>query len=500
MGIIDAMPWAVWIVVLPLIAAILTFLFPRIALRLSLSAGFIIALTGTGLCLQVFRFGSQRYAIGGWGAPLGIDLYADGLAVFMVALTALVGFSTTIYATSYFDRAAPNDEQAAQPNKAFFWPLWMFLWAALNALYLSGDIFNLYVTLELISLSAVALVALAGGTALLASMRYLLISLFGSLIYLFGVVLLYADLGTLSIHTLGKSVDGSLPSLTALAFMAAGLIMKTALFPMHFWLPPAHANAPAPVSAVLSGLVVKASFYLLLRLWFDIFITTIPVNASDILGVMGAAAVIWGSVYALKAKRLKLLVAYSTAAQLGYLFLVFPLVKAPGNGLAAWLGCVYFILAHACAKAAAFLSAGAVQYSLGHDNLDDMIGIARRLPIPTFAFAIAGVSLIGLPPSGGFIAKWLLLNAALVNGQWWWVIIILGGGLAAAAYIFRVSSRIFAYKAETGDGRQVPLSMQYPAFGLALISLVLGLIAPYPLTLLQIDSPVSGPVLQMVLP
>jgi formate hydrogenlyase subunit 3/multisubunit Na+/H+ antiporter MnhD subunit len=277
-------------------------------------------------------------------------------------------------------------------------------------------------------------------------------------------------------------------------------MMKTALFPMHFWLPPAHASAPAPVSAILSGLVVKASFYLLLRLWFDIFITIIPVNASDILGVMGAAAVIWGSMHALKAKRLKLLVAYSTAAQLGYLFLVFPLVKTPGDGLTAWLGCVYFILAHACAKAAAFLSAGAVQYALGHDNLDDMIGIARRLPVPTFAFAIAGVSLIGLPPSGGFIAKWLLLNAALVNGQWWWVILILGGGLLAAAYIFRAFSRIFAYKAEIGNGHRVPLSMQYPAFGLAVISLVLGLIAPYPLTLLQIDPPVSGPVLKMVSP
>jgi formate hydrogenlyase subunit 3/multisubunit Na+/H+ antiporter MnhD subunit len=187
-------------------------------------------------------------------------------------------------------------------------------------------------------------------------------------------------------------------------------------------------------------------------------------------------------------------------AQLGYLFLVFPLVGTLNDGLTAWLGCIYFILAHACAKAAAFFSAGAVQYALGHDNIDDMVGIVRCLPVPVFAFAIAGISLIGLPPSGGFIAKWLLINAALVQGQWWWVVLILAGGLFSAAYIFRVFSKTFAYKTETLDARPISLGFQYPALVLAVVALILGIVAPYPLALLQINPPLSGPVLQMVLP
>jgi formate hydrogenlyase subunit 3/multisubunit Na+/H+ antiporter MnhD subunit len=500
MSFFDTIPWMIWIVTLPLAAAILTFLFPQIAAGLSLLMGFTMSIPAIGLCLQVVRMGSQRYAIGGWGAPLGIELYANGLVAAMIALTALVALSTTIYARSYFSHTQPIQDPPERPHTDYFWPLWMFLWAALNALFLSGDIFNLYVTLELTSLSAVALVALAGGAALKAAMRYLLVSLLGSLIYLLGVVYLYAFSGTLSLSALGSRIDGSLACLTALALMAGGLIMKTALFPMHFWLPPAHASAPAPVSAALSGLVVKASFYLLLRLWFDVFMGAVTVPISDILGLMGAAAVFWGSLNALRTKRLKLLVAYSTVAQLGYLFLVFPLVGTLNDGLTAWLGCIYFILAHACAKAAAFFSAGAVQYALGHDNIDDMVGIVRCLPVPVFAFAIAGISLIGLPPSGGFIAKWLLINAALVQGQWWWVVLILAGGLFSAAYIFRVFSKTFAYKTETLDARPISLGFQYPALVLAVVALILGIVAPYPLALLQINPPLSGPVLQMVLP
>jgi formate hydrogenlyase subunit 3/multisubunit Na+/H+ antiporter MnhD subunit len=190
MSFFDTIPWMIWIVTLPLAAAILTFLFPRIATGLSLLMGFTMSIPAIGLCMQVVRMGSQRYAIGDWGAPLGIELYADGLATAMIALTALVALSTTVYARSYFSHTQPIQDQPERPSADYFWPLWMFLWAALNALFLSGDIFNLYVTLELTSLSAVALVALAGGAALRAAMRYLLVSLLGSLIYLLGVVFL----------------------------------------------------------------------------------------------------------------------------------------------------------------------------------------------------------------------------------------------------------------------------------------------------------------------
>jgi formate hydrogenlyase subunit 3/multisubunit Na+/H+ antiporter MnhD subunit len=271
--------------------------------------------------------------------------------------------------------------------------------------------------------------------------------------------------------------------------MAAGLIMKSALFPMHFWLPPAHANAPAPVSAVLSALVVKASFYILVRLWMMIFEPSINPSTAQLIGILGAFAIIWGSVQALLAKRLKLLVAYSTVAQIGYLFLIFPLSSTPQTAQTAWQGGFYFVFSHACAKAAVFLAAGSVIYVFGHDRIDKLHGIVRRMPVSMFAFALAGVSLIGLPPSGGFIAKWLYLNAALTSGQWWWCIIIILGGLLATAYIFRFFSRAFSYLPEVVEGRPAPKIMEWTAFGLALCAIFLGLTAPTVTQLLNAGKP-----------
>ena len=281
-----------------------------------------------GLGWQVVEQGAQRYAVGGWGAPLGIDLYADGLSLLMLMVTAVVGLGISVYSSGYFNR-----------NKAVhFWPLWLFLWAALNALFLSADIFNLYVTLELMGLAAVALVALAGGAdALTAAMRYLLVSLLGSLFYLLGVALLYHSFGSVDIAILAQRMEPSPAVWAAVGLMSAGLLLKTALFPLHFWLPPAHASAPAPVSALLSALVVKASFYILLRLWLEIF----PLSGATLGQLSGSArsdAVLWGGIQALRQTRLKLLIAYSTVAQLGYLFLAFPLATS-----IAWKGALYLL-------------------------------------------------------------------------------------------------------------------------------------------------------------
>jgi formate hydrogenlyase subunit 3/multisubunit Na+/H+ antiporter MnhD subunit len=299
-----------WLVSLPLLAASVAFVLPRIRVWAAIFTAIITPLMVVFLGREILFQGMIQMAVGGWRAPLGIQLYADGLSVAMLGISAVVIGSITFYARSYFSGEAASRH---------FWPLWMFLWGALNALFLSRDIFNLYVTLELLSLSAVALVALSPtADALSAAMRYLLVSLTGSLNYLMGVALLYAANGTLSIDMVAAAGPLS-PSLsTAFALMAAGLIMKSALFPMHFWLAPAHANAPAPVSAVLSALVVKASFYLLVRLWLTIFGPFINPSATQLLGMLGALAIIWGSVQALQAKRLKLLVAYSTVAQIGY--------------------------------------------------------------------------------------------------------------------------------------------------------------------------------------
>jgi formate hydrogenlyase subunit 3/multisubunit Na+/H+ antiporter MnhD subunit len=459
-----------WIISLPLLAAAAAVVLPRTGRWVGIFTAIITPLVVVLLCVEILAHGTLQMQVGGWQVPLGIQLYTDGLSAAMLAISAIVLACSTFYARSYF---------TGKTASRFFWPLWMFLWAALNALFLSGDIFNLYVTLELLGLSAVALVALSQtASALSAAMRYLLVSLTGSLSYLMGVALLYTANGTLSIKMLA-TVGPASPSLsTAFALMAAGLIMKSALFPMHFWLPPAHANAPAPVSAVLSALVVKASFYILLRLWLMVFEPFLNPSTAQLVGMLGASAVIWGSVQALLAKRLKLLVAYSTVAQIGYLFLIFPLSSTPQTAHSAWQGSLYFVFSHACAKAAVFLSAGTVIYAFGHDRISELHGIVRRMPVSMFAFALAGVSLIGLPPSGGFIAKWLYLNAALASGQWWWSGLIILGGLLATAYIFRFFSRAFSHSTEVAEGRPVPKIMEWTALSLAMCAMILGLIAP----------------------
>ena len=210
--------------------------------------------------------------------------------------------------------------------------------------------------------------------------------------------------------------------------MTAGLLAKTALFPLHLWLPPAHANAPAPASAVLSGLVVKGSFFLTVRLWFYV-LPALPVIGFDaVLGALGSAAVVFGSVLALRQPRLKLLIAYSTVAQIGYLFLIFPL----GSGTHAWTadgwnGGVMQVLAHAFAKAAMFLAAGLIYESLGHDRIAKFSGAARAMPMTFLTLGLGGLSLMGLPPSGGFAAKWLYLRASVASGQWAWALVLLVG-------------------------------------------------------------------------
>lgn len=473
--------WGIMAVMLPLVGAMACFLWPKRNVLLGLLTALAVVASVAGLSLQMLGQGAFRYALGGWGAPLGIDLYVDGLSLLMLMVTALVGLAISVYSGGYFSR----------DKAGHFWPLWLFLWAALNALFLSADIFNLYVTLELMGLAAVALVALAGGAdALTSAMRYLLVSLLGSLFYLLGVALLYHTFGSVDIAILAQRVEPSPTLWAAMGLMSVGLLLKTALFPLHFWLPPAHSSAPAPVSALLSALVVKASFYILLRLWLDVF----PVSSAalgQLLGLLGAAAVLWGGMQALRQKRLKLLIAYSTVAQIGYLFLAFPLASIVG-----WKAALYMLLSHAVAKTAMFMAAGNILFYGGHDRIADLDRVAQRLPLTLGAFGLAGISLMGLPPSGGFVAKWLLLEASIRSGQWWWGSVLIIGGLLAGAYVFKVIGYAFTQSDLPHDVRIVPKRMEWVALSMALLAIAMGLIAPWLLALMEIGSPFGAGVMQ----
>ncbi|MEX2583885.1 MAG: proton-conducting transporter membrane subunit [Gemmatimonadota bacterium] len=485
-------------ILLPLIGAFLTFITRRSAPLIGTATAALTAASSIGVAWTVGRRGFLSYPLGDWAAPVGIALRADGLSAVMLLTSASVVLPVCVYAVGYFRKQAGEAHAAAG-----FWPLALLLWGGLNGLFLSGDVFNLYVVLELMTLAAVALVAIGSEeSGLAAAMRYLLAAFLASMFYLLGVALLYGAYGTLDMAMLGARLVPEPAAYLAAALIAGALALKTALFPLHFWLPRAHAAAPAPVSALLSSLVVTGSFYLFLRLWTSVFAPIASVSAGQLLGILGSTAIVWGSLQALRQQHLKVMIAYSTVAQVGYLFLLFPLVTsamataggADAWGVSAWNGGVYHAISHALAKAAMFLAAGTIVQALGSDRIVGISGIARQLPVTTYAFGIAGMTLIGLPPSGGFVAKWLLLSAAFASGQWWWAIVMLLGGILTAGYVFLVLGQELSQAGSDHDVemKPVPRSMEYAAFALAFAALVLGLRVTEPLELLRIGFPFGG--------
>ena len=461
----------------------------RITLVL-LAAGFGVS---AAVLAAVWRGGhSLVYIVGAWAPPLGIALRADGLSAAMMMTTAIVICATGLFARGEFSQ--PRGASEARESLVF-WILLLAIWSALNAVVLGADLFNLYVALELLTFAAVPLVCLKGdGATIKAALRYMLFALSGSALYLLGTVLLYGAYGTLDLALLAGRVQPAPVAWIAAALMTTGLLAKTALFPLHLWLPPAHAGAPAPGSAVLSALVVKGSFFLIVRLWFDALPALLSEAVGQLLATLGAGAILFGSVLALRQQRLKLLIAYSTVAQIGYLFLMFPLAASlPANEAAsglAWTGGWLQLFSHAFAKAAMFMAAGLITESVGHDRIADLGGVGRDLPIATFAFALAGLSLMGVPPSGGFVAKWLLLLATVIEGQWWWAAVILVGGLLAGGYVLRVLGK--ALGSATGSRSLcAPVSRrrEMVALTVALCAVLLGLVPLQPAQLLQIGRP-----------
>lgn len=440
------------------LALVLAVLLPFLGVLLGLVLGgrnvravtLITIMTGLAtVCSIAFDFFQSAqpltYQLGGWAPPLGIALRADGLSVAMMLAVAVVVSGIAAYA--WGDFATPTG--CAEKRAPFiYWLLLLAVWGSLNLVFLSGDLFTLYVALELLTFSGVPLVCLDGrGETLRSALRYLLFALAGSLLYLLGAVLLYGAYGTLDMVLLAGLVRPEPIAWSAAALMTVGLLAKTALFPLHIWLPPAHAGAPAAGSAILSALVIKGSWFLVLRLWFDVMPSVVTFSAAQLLAALGAMAIVVGSVVALRQERLKLLVAYSTVAQIGYLFLMFPLAFDVGgttliHGAVLDAG-VLQAVSHATAKAGMFMAAGLIYASLGHDRIADLAGVARAMPITVLAFAVAGLALMGVVPSGAYLAKKLLLDAAGESGQWWWTLVLQGGAAFTAGYMVLVLTNVF---------------------------------------------------------
>jgi len=469
-------PWLELTILAPLCGALLGLVLQRAVAVLALVSSLSTAVASAGVAVLVARHGTIRRSVGAWELPLGIQLRADGLAALVLVAFAVVGVFITAYAMVHF-------EPGSRAARSFF-PLWLFAWTGLDALLLSSDVFNLYVTLELTTLTSVGLVATGGDPAALSSaLRYLLFAMAGSLLYLLGVALLYGAHGVLDLDLLGAVVTRGPVTWGALALITCGLALKAPLFPLHGWLPAAYASAPVPVSALLSGVVGKCSLYVLVRIWLGVFGVPLGRAPAVLIGVLGAAGVLWASIVACRQQRLKLLVAYSSIAQLGTIFLVFPLM-----GRAAFAGGAYLVISHACAAAAMFIAAGTIEQVVGHDEIDRLDGLAHRLPLTFVAFALAGVSAMGMPPSGGFVAKWLLVRTAFELHEWWWAAVILIGGLLSAAYVFRVLRGAFVPAPITETIRRSRAS-DLLALGLALLALALGLAPDLPLALAAQGAP-----------
>lgn len=457
------------LILLPLLGSTVTAVLPAhvrgaVTVLIGLLTGALvvpIALTGGATEL--------RLSLGGWAAPLGVELVADGASVVMLALSATVVSAVALVGA--FEQRLIGSE--------WFWPLLLAAFAALNGVFIAADLFTIYVLLELLTLAAVALVALGGARATAAALRYLFVAVLGSLLYLFAIALVYAETGTLDLALAAQTIEDGPVLWAALALISAGMAAKMALFPLHGWLPVAHPAAPAAVSAVLSALVVKAALFVLWRCFseFDAA-TVVAIPFANALGILGAAGVIWGGLMALTRRRLKDIIAYSTVAQMGYLALMLPLLQST-EAAGAWSGGILLAVGHGLAKAALFLAAGALILAYGSDELDGLEGAVSQMPLTVATIGAAGVSLAGLPPSLGFAGKWQLLTASLGEGAWWWVAVLLVGGLLTFAYI---GSMIRATFNPPGERNAAPAEGKPPRvativpFALALASIVIGIV------------------------
>ncbi|APX92707.1 hypothetical protein BWR19_07055 [Halomonas sp. 1513] len=456
--------WLPGTLVFPLGLALTAFLglaVPRTQVALAL-LGIIVGAVGL---LASWPSLPVTLAVGGWAPPLGIAWWLDLPAAAMLGMTAL------LMGLASLSLLADPDSR----DDRFLWSLWWMLWASLNALLLARDLFNLYVILELMSLAAVGLVARSHDDPRhRAALRYLFASLLGSLFYLLGVALLYGQTGLLDLGLLAETLSTTPATRLAAVMLTLGLAIKAALVPLHLWLPAAHSRARAPVSALLSGAVVAAALMVLWRLWLGP-LAQLDGSLRPALALLGAGALIWGGLQAILQRRLKLVIAWSTLSQSGYALLLPTLAGGSWHGKAAQ-GAVLLLVAHGLAKGALFLAAGAIQRAYGHDRLSGLVGSARQAPLAWSIIALAGLGLVGLPPGGGFVGKWWLLDASLANAHPGIAALLLLGTLLTAAWLWRLGELVLRPAEAVALRRPCGVTLS-AALALALLGWLAGLAA-----------------------
>lgn len=462
------------LVVVPLIGAPLCLMLPNTRLpwylATTICAG-IFSLAVLGL-RRIASGGPLHYNLGGWEPPWGIELRLDTLNALLALLIASIALMVVIF-------AGPSVRRELRVTRiAGFYTAYLLTLTGLLGITVTGDVFNLFVFLEISALASYVLISLSEQPrALVAAYQYLIMGTIGATFILIGIGLTYAMTGTLNMADLATrlpEVQSTRTVHTAFAFIVVGLAIKFALYPLHQWLPNAYTYAPSAVSTLLAAVATKVAIYALLRFVFVIFGVSFVFDGTPfgwVLLALALAAILAGSLIAIFQSNVKRMLAYSSVTQIGYL--VLGISMASVMGLTA---SILHLMNHAMIKATLFMALGCVFYRLGSIDLTSMQGLGREMPWTMTAFVIGGLSLIGIPLTAGFISKWYLLAAALDRGWWPVVLFVIAATLLAAIYIGRVIEAAWLKPAAPGRAkvREAPLLMLLPTWTLALANIYFG--------------------------
>jgi multicomponent Na+:H+ antiporter subunit D len=467
----------IYVMVVPLLAAFFVNLLGRrlngaiAGLTLgSLGISSLLALTVLG---RVLRDGGYSYTVGNWTPPFGIELIVDPLSALMLVLVALVALVASVSALTSVRQELPDRQHQ-------FFALYLILIAGLMGLVLTGDAFNLYVLLEITSITTYGLIAMGKGRAPLASFNYIIMGSIGACFYLLGVGYLYLMTGTLNMADISRilpTIEGNAAIATALGFMLVGLWVKMAFFPLHGWLPNAYTLAPSGAGLLAAPLMTKVTIYLMIRVMFWIFSADYLFVQHALVqsGIVWAAAIaiICASALALAQRDLKRMLTYIIVAEVGYM--VGGVWLANSDGMT---GAVLHIVNDALMTLCLFLAVTAIAYRLGGLEFDKLQGIYRRMPITMAAFTVGAFSMIGIPPTAGFFSKWYLLLGGIEAGQWGYVVALLFSSLVNAVLFFRIIEIGYFFKDGEHHGHEkreeAPLLMQVPLWITAAALIVIG--------------------------
>jgi multicomponent Na+:H+ antiporter subunit D len=451
-------------IVVPMMTAPLCVLLrrPRATWALALAATWFAFATSILLLLRVHHEGAVSYQLGGWPPPWGIELRVDALNAFVLLI--VTGISSVVLT------ASPRSLESEVPKERhyLFWAAYLLCMTGLLGMTVTGDAFNVFVFLEISSLSSYTLIAMGRRRrALTAAFQYLVMGTLGGTFILLGIGMLYMVTGTLNIADLGArlaDVGANRTVLVALAAIVVGTSIKLALFPLHVWLPNAYTFAPSLVSAFLAATATKVAYYVLVRFVFRVFGADLAFGAlrlDAVLLPMALLAMFVASAVAIYQRDVKRMLAYSSLAQIGYMVLGLSLANVTGL-----TGGIVHLFNHALMKSGLFLALACVMLRLGSTRLDDLAGLGKRMPLTAAAFVVGGLSLIGVPLTAGFVSKWYLVLGALEKGLWPVAVLILLSSVLAVVYVWRVVEVAYFRDPPPGAGevKEAPFSLLMPAW------------------------------------